>query len=245
MDGEVDGDTVGSHDGEVVGECDGFVDGTNDMDGVIVGVEDTVVGVCVTDGATVDFIFFLDFDFFFLELFLLRFFDFFDFGTLVLGAFVYFDDGDGDTVFLLDGAIGGFLSPSFFLSNGRSDPPPPPAFAFAASEVVLVDVVVVAVPVDIPAHSFVHASISSRWSKSKSSQVIARPCNLFLANNSRLPVVLLLHLLPLLIRPLTLPLPVLPVPVLPVPIAALTPVIDEDETTTTTTTSCSNSKLFN
>ena len=244
MDGEVDGDTVGSNDVEVVGICDGTVDGTNDMDGVIVGVEDTVVGVCVTDGATVDFIFFLDFDFFFLEPFLLRFFDFFDFGTLVLGAFVYFGDGDdGDTVFLLDGAIGGFLSPSFFLSNGRSDPPPP-AFAFAASEVVLVDVVVVAVPVDIPAHSFVHASISSRWSKSKSSQVIARPCNLFLANNSRLPVVLLLLLL--LIRPLTLPLPVLPVPVLP--IAALTPIIDEDETTTTrtrTTTSCSNSKLFN
>ena len=241
MDGVFDGDTVGSHDGEVVGVCDGNVDGTNDMDGVIVGVEDTVVGVCVTDGAAVvDFIFFLDFDFFFLELFLLRFFDFFDFGTLVLGAFVSFGD-DGDNVFLFDGAIGGFLSPSFFLSNGRSDPPPP-AFAFAASEVVLVDEVVVAVvPVDIPAHSFVHASISSRWSKSKSSQVIARPCNLFLANNSRLPVVVLLLLL-LLIRPLTLPLPVLPVPVLP--IAALTPIIDEDETTTTTT-SCSNSKLFN
>ena len=241
MDGVFDGDTVGSHDGEVVGVCDGTVEGTNDMDGVIVGVEDTVVGVCVTVGAAVDFIFFLDFDFFFLELFLLRFFDFFDFGTLVLGAFVYFgDDGGGDGL-LLDGAIGGFLSPSFFLSNGRSDPPPP-AFAFAASEiVVVVDVVVVAVPVDIPAHSFVHASISSRWSKSKSSQVIARPCNLFLANNSRLPVVVVVLLL--LIRPLTLPLPVLPVPVLP--IAALTPIIDEDETTTTTTTSCSNSKLFN
>ena len=156
MDGEFDGDTVGSNDGEVVGVCDGNVEGTNDMDGVIVGVEDTVVGVCVTDGAAVDFIFFLDFDFFFLELFLLRFFDFFDFGTLVLGAFVSFGD-DGDNVFLFDGAIGGFLSPSFFLSNGRSDPPPP-AFAFAASEVVLVDVVVVAVvPVESqPIHLSIH-----------------------------------------------------------------------------------------